>query len=166
MLRCSEHQYSAEYVFVDDIVLYVIRVMLHAESKQLYDQSKQLTRLEIIWQDKHTKWEVCRDHVFKNRYAKCQLRWFKKAAYTFSLHASYKLAKMYYLCWVFLLWCWQEAEQRAHACNAYKRNSRTQSSRFSARNQTEQAHFATFWQKTMKKVLCIKYILILTHVSH
>lgn len=42
----------------------------------------------------------------------------------------------YYLCWVFLLWCWQEVELRAHACNAYRRNSRTPSSLFSARNQT------------------------------
>lgn len=48
MLRSSEHQYSAEDVFVDDVVLYVIRVMLHTESEQLYDQSQQLTRLEII----------------------------------------------------------------------------------------------------------------------
>lgn len=48
MLRCCKHQDSAEDVFVDDVVFYVIRVMLHAECEELNDQSQQLACLKII----------------------------------------------------------------------------------------------------------------------
>lgn len=40
MSRCSEHQDSAEDVFVDDVVLYVIRVMLNAEREEFNNQSQ------------------------------------------------------------------------------------------------------------------------------
>lgn len=116
---------------------------------------------------RQTNSEKSTEVTSSNRYAKIE-KLFKKAAYTSSLHASYKLAKkIYYLCWVFLLWCWQEVEQRAHACNAYRRNSRTLSSRFSAGKQlTKGACFAKLWQKTMKMWYNASNILILKQVSH
>lgn len=51
MLGGSEHQYPPENVFVDNVVLDVIGVVLHAERQQLQDQSKQLACLKIICGD-------------------------------------------------------------------------------------------------------------------
>lgn len=48
MLGCGEHQHSAQDVFVDNVVLYVIRVMFHTKGEKLHNQRQQLARLEII----------------------------------------------------------------------------------------------------------------------
>lgn len=48
MLGGGEHQHSAQDVFVDDVVLYVICVMFHTEGEELHDQRQQLACLEVI----------------------------------------------------------------------------------------------------------------------
>lgn len=48
MLRGSEHQYPPENVLVDDVVLYVVGVVLYAERQQLQDQGQQLGGLKVI----------------------------------------------------------------------------------------------------------------------
>ncbi len=49
-----EHQHPPQQVSGHDVVLDVVRVMLHAEGQQLQDQSQQLRRLEVIWHTDRT----------------------------------------------------------------------------------------------------------------
>lgn len=48
MLGSSEHQHSAQDVFVNDVVFYVICVMFHAEGEEFHNQCQQLASLKII----------------------------------------------------------------------------------------------------------------------
>lgn len=55
MFGGSEHEHPPENVFVDDVVLDVVGVMLHTESKQLQNEGQQLWRLKIIFRNKAHK---------------------------------------------------------------------------------------------------------------
>ena len=48
VLALEQHQHPPEDVPVDDVVLDVVRVVLHAERQQLQDQRHQLRRLEVL----------------------------------------------------------------------------------------------------------------------
>lgn len=62
MFGVHEHQHSPQQVLVHDVVLYVVRVMLHTERKQLQDESQKLSRLEIVWRDRE------RENRFKKHF--------------------------------------------------------------------------------------------------
>jgi len=56
VLRGGEHQHSPQDVLVDDVVLDVVGVVLHAECQKLQDQRQQLGRLEVIWRGRRRRW--------------------------------------------------------------------------------------------------------------
>lgn len=52
MFGVHEHEHSPQQVLIHDVVLYVVRVVLHAERQQLEDQSEKLSCLEVVWSGK------------------------------------------------------------------------------------------------------------------
>lgn len=49
MFGVHEHKHSSQQIGVHDVVLHVVRVMLHTERQQLQYQSQELGSLEIIY---------------------------------------------------------------------------------------------------------------------